>query len=254
MNSRHCPYCHYTKIIKFGEVRGRQRYRCKQCHHTWLNHPQKQRKDAMIWEDYVRGNLNLSSLATKYKLSSRTIANILKQHKIKPIEPRASCDVIIMDVTYFGRKWGVLVALNAHTGEALYCKKIGGYERVIDYETALYVLRRKGTHPKACIIDGKVGVREMFMREGVLVQICQFHQIQTIIQCVTLNPELQQNMELLDIARSLTHTNEYNFAISIASWKIRNSAWINERTYYTEGSSRKWGYTHRNSRRAINSL
>ena len=268
MNSKHCPHCHYTEVIRFGKVKASnsstrkdsghrhgdlQRYRCKHCGKTWTNVQQPMRKMQNIWNDYARGGMSTERLARKYHYSRNTIRKILHNYPLPQLHPHGPADVIVMDATYFGRKWGILLVLNAITGEPLYCARIGAYERVIDYWNTICELRKLGITPKACIIDGKKGVREMLLEEGILVQVCQFHQIQTIIQNTTRSPELEPNQELLNLAKLLPRTSSETFAIALASWQLKYEHWMNEITYALD-SIKKYSYTHPKSRRAFMSL
>ena len=255
MNSRHCPHCHCsTKTIKHGSTtNGKQRYQCKSCGKTWSNRSQSQRLEQKIWDDYARGGMSVARLAKDYGFSKNKIRKILWEHPMPQLVPHGPVKVVVMDATYFGRKWGILLVLNAHNGNPLYCKRIEGYERVSDYWRAIHELKKAGLKPRACVIDGKRGVRRMLLEEGYLVQLCQFHQIQTVIQNTTRNPELEPNQELLRLARLLPHANATQFAIAIANWQYRHGRWVAERTYLP-GSYKKFNYTHQNSRRAFYSL
>ena len=253
MNSKHCPRCHYTGIIKFGKVRGRQRYRCRKCGKTWLNHTQTKRLEQEIWDDFARGGMNITKLARNYNCSTSKIRRILKAYPLPKLTPCGPAKAVVMDATYFGRRWGVLLVLNAITGEPLYCQRIGGYERIEDYLDAIQELARHDIVPEACVIDGKRGVRRMLLHFGFLVQVCQFHQIQTVIQNTTRKPDLEPNQELLDLARRLPHMNSTDFAVAILGWQIRYGHWVEERTYLPD-NPKKFHYTHQKSRRAFNSL
>lgn len=76
-------------------------------------------------------------------------------------------DVIAMDVTYFGRLWGILTAINAHNGKPLYCEATNGYETVWDYEKAIRKLHKYNVYPKIAITDGKSGVIKMLEEYGI---------------------------------------------------------------------------------------
>lgn len=253
MNRKHCPQCHYTGVIRFGKVKNRQRYRCTKCGKTWTNHHEPQRLEDNIWNSYARNGMSVEKLAKEYGCSKGKIESILYAHPIPRLHPQNPADVIIMDATYFGRKWGILLVLNAITEEPLYCAKIGAYELVMDYWTAVHELSKINIIPKACVIDGKRGVREMLLRCGFLVQVCQFHQIQTVIQNTTRKPDLEPNQQLLELARLLPHANSEQFAIAMASWQLNYGHWVEERTYSLE-NPRQYSFTHQKSRRAFNSL
>ena len=256
MNSKHCPYCHFnTETIKFGVTSSkRQRYRCKTCKRTWTSKPHPQILAKNIWYDMVFRNMNMHELARKYKMSERNVRRKLDLYEppeIVPNEEDKSTTVIAMDVTYFGRSWGILTALNVHTGKPLYSAPTRGYEAVWDYEQAIIFLHKYGIEPKAVIIDGKKGVIEMLEDYGMKVQFCQFHQLKIITQCLTRKPILEPNIVLRNIALSLTHTKYETFERALYIWKMNNELWLRERTKLENS---KWEYTHKLTRRAINSL
>ena len=252
MNSRHCPHCNFnTDVIKFGVTSsGKQRYRCKQCKLTWTtkSHPQVLARN--IWYDLVFRNMNYRELAEKYKMSDRNIRRKLDLYVPPKIIPTAA-DVIAMDVTYFGRSWGILTVINIHNDTTLYCEPVNSYETTWDYERAIKYLHKYGVHPKAAIIDGKLGVIKMLKEYGIKVQFCQFHQLKIITQCLTRKPVLLPNMELRNIALTLAHIDRHSFIAMVYGWKLRNELWLQEKNYTED---RKWEYSHRLTRRAINSL
>ncbi|MBQ6414087.1 hypothetical protein IJI28_00485 [Candidatus Saccharibacteria bacterium] len=120
--------------------------------------------------------MNYSELADKYKMSERNIRRKLDLYVPPDIIP-TSADVIAMDVTYFGRSWGILTIINALNGKLLYCESTSGYETVWDYERAIRTLHEYEVYPKAAIIDGKSGIINMLEERGIKVQFCQFHQL-----------------------------------------------------------------------------
>lgn len=252
MNSKHCPRCNCnTKVVRIGTTSsGRQRYRCKECNKTWVSNAHLGVLTKHIWEDLVFRNMNYGELAEKYKMSDRNIRRKLDLYTPPEILPTPA-DVIAMDVTYFGRSWGLLTVINVHNGKALYCEPTSGYESVWDYERAINRLHNYGVCPKVAIVDGKKGVINMLESHGIKVQFCQFHQLKIITQCLTRKPVLLPNIELRNIVLSLTHTNRETFTAMTYGWKLRNEVWLQEKSRTEDG---KWGYTHRLTRRAVNSL
>lgn len=254
MNKRYCPYCNSTTIIKYGKCADKIRYRCKCCNRTWTNKKRGSRLDERIWEDYIMG-VTISKLAKQYGKSEKTIRNILKNIPMPNIIP-SKAKVIMMDVTYFTRELGVLVVINAISGRTIYAKVINHAERVSDYEEALLTLHKYGVYPKVSVVNGRKGVRTMLEEYGIKVQICQFHMIAFINACITRNPVLEPNIELHNIALSLTHVDKQVFSNMVYGFKLRNEIWLKERTFSKDPDTNKlhWEYTHRLSRRAINSL
>ena len=255
MNSKHCPHCNCsTKAVKIGTTSsGRQRFMCKKCRKTWTSKPHPQILSRKIWHDLVFHNLNVDELAKKYGVCTRTIRNKLNLYnppEIIPNENDKDTAVIAMDVTFFRRAGGVLTVINAHNGKALYCAETGGYETVWDYEKAILTLVEYGIHPKAAVVDGKKGVMEMLEGYGMHVQMCQFHQKRIVRTCITNNPIYEENKSLKDLTNSLTHTNRKMFEEMVYVWRAMNYNWLQEKTHYEN----HWEYTHKLTRRAINSL
>ncbi|MBR3353057.1 IS1 family transposase [Candidatus Saccharibacteria bacterium] len=238
-------------MVKIGKTSsGRQRYKCKNCNKTWVSNAHLLVLAKLIWDDFVFRNMNYGELADKYKMSERSIRRKMNLYTPPEIVPTPA-DVIAMDVTYSGRSWGILTVINAHNGKTLYSEPTNGYESVWDYEKAIRKLHSYGIHPKVAIIDGKKGVINMLEKYGIEVQFCQFHQLKIITQCLTRKPVLLPNKELRNIALSLVHTDRETFIAMVYGWKLHNEVWLQEKSHTEDG---KWEYTHRLTRRAINSL
>ena len=252
MNSRICPRCNFNISVKIGTTSsGRQRYRCKNCHKTWTTKSHPQVLSKTIWNDLVFHNMNLSELAKKYHCSSRTIRRKLDLYNPPKIIPTHQVDVIGMDVTYFGRSWGILSIIDTENGDALYCAEVGAYETVYDYERAILFLLKHGVHPKAAVVDGKKGVIDMLEGFGIAVQMCQFHQKKIVTECITKKPILPQNIELKYLAADMGHFHKEKYEIMVYLFRANHWEWLHERTKLENG---KWEYTHKLSRRAINSI
>jgi hypothetical protein len=158
-----------------------------------------------------------------------------------------------MDVTYFG-DWGLLVVIdpyaNAATGEntVLYYAAVQGTERTVDYEVATDTIESMGYSIIAVTIDGRRGVRNMLEAHGIPVQLCQFHQLMTITQCLTKKPRLPQNIELRAIALTLARTDELTFEDALAGWYENYGTWLKQKDPITK----RWA--HERTRRAYFSL
>lgn len=257
-NIRHCPHCHCsTGVVKIGTTStGRQRYLCRACHKSWSTKLQPQRLQQAIWRDYAIEDLKVKQLCKKYKLGKDTIRKIINTHKVDPITPTGQHDVIGMDCTYFGHRnidqWGVLIVIDAITGECLYCEELPGHETYAHYLQALRYLEHYGIYPKACVIDGIIGLAGVLTERGMLVQYCQFHQIRTIISYLTRNPILEPNIALKHIALELTHRSRKDFITIFNTWFYKNKIWLNEKSRNPE--THKLEYTHQRTRSAVHSL
>ena len=265
MNSKHCPYCNCsTKTIRFGETQsGRQRYRCKACRKTWTSKSRPMRLTENIWHNFVWDNMPARALAEKYKKHPNTIRKILHNYKVKPLnlsslseETKSKITVIAMDATYFGKDLAIITAINAHTGDLLYFKEKDGAETNADYGLCIETILAAGIHPKACIIDGRQGVKYVLQKRGILVQLCHFHMKLMAKKYLTSHPILEPNIELKIIVDSLCNKHiqmdEKKFLGMFSGWYIRHKQWLLERTYNEETHSRE--YTHQDTRKAFNAI
>lgn len=255
-NRRHCPHCHCSTVVKFGVQNGRQRYRCQKCHKTWQAKSQSQRLCQAICYDYFVEDLKIKQLCKQYDFGDNKIRKIIGAYSAPFLIPRGQHDVIAMDCTYFGRRgideWGLLIVIDAITGECLYCAEITGHETYAHYCAALKRLAGFQVHPKACVIDGVTGLAGILEAKGILVQYCQFHQIKTINSYLTRNPVLQPNIELRKIALSLTHVKRQTFITTFNSWYYRNKLWLNEKSRNPETG--RLEYSHQKTRSAVHSI
>lgn len=252
-NMKHCPHCNCSTVIKYGIRDNRQRYRCKSCNTTWSNARRPKKMSDAIWHDFVFNGLRVADLSNKYGISRNTIRSILTSHTVPEIIPIGNPIVIAMDCTYFGREFGLLVVIDAHSGRCLYCKEIGSYETIMDYQRAIMCLINDyHIQPKACVIDGKKGLCRMLEYYHIKPQLCHFHQLQIVNQYLTRNPVLEPNKELRRIALLLTHTSSKDFHTIFNTWRWRHQVWLREKTYNPETGRRE--YTHQDTRKAARSL
>jgi hypothetical protein len=253
MANKSCPQFHCTNVIRNGVWRGKQRYLCQDCGCSWQNSTRPQRFTNRLWKEYAFERRTIAQLMEQYGRGRKWIEARLDAAGAGDIPVRSRSVTIIMDVTYFG-SWGVLVAIDpyANTGRdeytVVYYQFIESTERTADYEACIDELRTQCFTIQAVVIDGRRGVREMLGRKGIPVQQCQFHQAQTITQCLTRNPKLQPNKELRDIARSLTKTTERGLSAALDLWYEEYGDWLKERDAVTKQ------YVHRRTRRAYFSL
>ena len=88
----------------------------------------------------------------------------------------------------------------------------------------------------------------MLLKQGIPVQHCQFHQLQTITQCLTRKPKLAPNKELRDIALCLARTTQRGLTTALDLWYEAYGEWLKERDQTTKQ------FVHRRTRRAYFSL
>ena len=109
-----------------------------------------------------------------------------------------------MDITYFGRAFGVMVFKNSINGQIL-LKRYVKQETNEAYLLGINEIARRGIQIQAIICDGRKGLFQLFGKD-VPVQMCHFHQIAIVRRYLTKNPKMQASKELWKIALLLTKT------------------------------------------------
>ena len=260
MNSKRCPRCNCTKnVIKFGMQSKKQRYYCKKCKKAFQSKIRPSRLQKLIWDDLVFNKMTFELLSEKYRKSKNTISKIVNSVEIDTkidlfqltVEEKASIEVIIMDATYFKKNDGNIAIVDAKDGRLLYFEALGKTESNIAYERAIDTLIAANIHPKACVIDGRKGVREMLEERGILVQYCLFHVLLMRNQCLTRKPDLKPNIELREIVGYLCHkggdADKTTFYAMIGGWELRYGAWLTEK-------DDNGNYSHEKTRRLFFSI
>jgi len=116
--------------------------------------------------------------------------------------------VVIMDTTYFGRGFGVMVFKNSLDGVVLY-KQYVRYETNALYLAGIAEIVRRGIHIQAIVCDGRQGLFGLF--NDIPVQMCQFHQVQIIQRYLTRKPKTQAALELKKLSQMLTKSSKIDF-------------------------------------------
>ena len=156
---------------------------------------------------------------------------------------------LIMDTTYFGRKWGVMVLYDAISKRALTVTVIERETNAL-YRQAVAALREKGVVIESITCDGKSGLLGSF--PDIPVQMCQFHQIKIIMRHLTRKPKSPAAQGLRALSLTLTENTQAAFEEALKGWYEQYAAFLNERSVNEEtGCSH---YTHKRLRAAYNSL
>lgn len=159
--------------------------------------------------------------------------------------PEISEGVVHLDVTYWGRNKGLILAIDSKIGVALYHKWIG-HERQQDYIDAIDHIKRNGYDIRAIVLDGGVGLD--LGKQLYTVQMCQYHFIAIIRRKLTLHPQLEASKELLSLARSVTNSNKETFTEGFTTWLSKWEEFLKQKTI--NPITNHWRYTHRTLRSA----
>jgi hypothetical protein len=154
----------------------------------------------------------------------------------------------MMDTTYFGRDFGVMVFKNTE-GQHLYWKYVK-YETIFAYTEGLKFIKEQGVQIKGIVCDGRKGLFKALAEYPV--QMCQFHQIAIVTRYITRKPRVQASIELKELIHLLPKTDKESFLVALNEWYEKWKDFINERAI-NPGTGKSW-YTHKRLRSAFRSL
>jgi len=202
-----------------------------------------------MWNAYVWGKQTLAQLAKAYGKSIPWAQKMLDSYVLQTVPTTPQALVLIADVTFFGRGYGILVFRCQQLKQNIYWKEITRENPEI-YRQARIELESKGFVIKGIVLDGKRGVREVF--SDIPVQMCQFHQTAILKRYLTSRPKTEAGQELRAIGLALTILVEKDFGILLNEWHKRWKDFLKEKTVAADG--KHWNYTHRRLRSAYRSL
>jgi len=160
------------------------------------------------------------------------------------------CHIVgLMDATYWGRNWGLLVIKDALSGKVLWRKYIK-QERLADYKEGVDYLEGLGFVFDGIVCDGLKGMFKQFVQYKV--QMCQFHQVAIIRRYITNNPKLDAGKELKQLSKMLTKTDKDSFLSAFDYWYKKWADFLKERTI--DPVTGKNRYVHKKLRSAYLSI
>jgi transposase-like protein len=242
-----CFYCGSKIIKKNGFVLGVQRYKCHVCGRQFVGGARLDNR--VLWQEYTKCKQTYSQLADKYGCSAKTIGRRLDKVEVASGNLEPTEVVVLMDTTYFGRIFGVMLFKNALDGENLY-KQYVKYETNKLYAENVEKLKERGFIIKAIVCDGRKGLFRLF--ENLPIQMCQFHQTAIITRYLTRNPKTLAAQELRELSLTLAKADKESFVSSLTNWFDKWQSFLNERT--TNPETKKSFYTHKRLRSAYRSL
>ncbi len=187
-------------------------------------------------------------MAVKYHYSAKTIQRKIDTVQASRVTTFSNVANVLMDTTYFGRKFGVMVYKDSISGQILY-KQYVKQETNKLYLAGLEEIARRGIKIQALICDGRKGLLQMF--EGIPVQMCNFHQAAIIRRYLTKKPKMQASKELWTHVLLLSKTDKESFEGGLAAWHSKWESFLNERKVDINGKNR---YVHKKLRSAYRSL
>ena len=111
--SKTCFHCHGSITKKNGFKNGKQQYKCYVCGKHFLG-GNRISKD-VLWHEYTEGKQTYTQLSTKYQCTIKTIQRKLDAFEVSVTGIVARSVVVLMDTTYWGRGFGVMLFKDAIT-------------------------------------------------------------------------------------------------------------------------------------------
>ena len=242
-----CKVCGSTHTIKYGVRKGVQLYRCSDCGYQFRFCNEVSNDE--LWKAYQQGKQTIKELSERFGMSVATVKRRLHDIKREWVhQPLSGRGFLHLDTTYWGRSFGVLLALDHDTSKPLYVAFVKS-ETTKDYEDAVQSVKERGYSIDGIIIDGKQSLFKSFAEYPI--QMCQFHMKQIIKRYLTKNPKLLAARALNALVDELTRSDKADFKAEFAAWKEEWHEMIDRRSTYKDGSSH---YTHQRLRSAIHSL
>jgi DNA-binding transcriptional ArsR family regulator len=201
---------------------------------------------AELWQLYRQNKQTTGDLATRFSVSPSTI----KRH-LRKVREDFACryfpagGVILMDTTYFGKDFGVVVVKDFSSGNTL-CRKYVRHERLIDYQECTDFVLSKGYRISGIVCDGFKGIFKQY--SAYPVQKCQYHFLSLIRRYLTLNPKLEAGKELWYLVKHITGLTEIEFITFFHKWENKWIPFLKERTKDEETG--KSHFTHKKLRSA----
>ena len=188
-------------------------------------------------------------MAIKHKCSKRTIQRKIDLHQVTLPQKTAREVVVLMDSTYWGRVFGIMLFKDSITKENLLKYYIKN-ETNSKYRKGIEELKSRGYIIKAIVCDGRRGLIQSF--KNIPVQMCQFHQVAIVRRYITKNPRTPAAIELKQIVELMKQTDRESFEGVLKEWGQKWESFLNERSVNEETG--KTFYTHKRLRSAHRSL
>jgi len=244
-----CTYCASLRTKKKGKQSNRQRYGCKDCGKRFQLERRGTKVIKEIWNAYTRQKQTLQELADLYGRSHVWVRKQLDSIEVPFSEVVPQATVIIADTTFWGRQYGVMVFRSWTLKKNIWWGEVTS-EKVAYYHYARKILAGKGWVFSAAVVDGRRGLANVF--KDIPVQVCQFHQLQTVTKYLTRRPKTEAGKELRALALTLTKTDEITFTKALAVYERKWKYFLNEKTIVL--GLKRPQYTHKNVRSALRSL
>lgn len=202
-----------------------------------------------LWKNYAHGKQTYKQIGKKLGRCKRWVQQQMDLAEVRPRILETGDVIVVMDTTYFGKVFGVMVWRCPHRHKNLLWKFMP-YETIAEYVAGVEELRKRGWNVMGVVCDARRGLVHAF--PGIPVQMCQFHQVQIVFRYITRKPNLEAGKELRELVLELTKTDEASFRHWLSLWHRRWKNFLLEKT--VDPLTHKWHFTHKRLRSAYRSL
>ncbi|KKL97793.1 hypothetical protein LCGC14_1830870 [marine sediment metagenome] len=134
---------------------------------------------------------------------------------VKKIDIAPRKVIVLMDTTYWGRNFGLMVFKDAYTKENLLWYYVRSETNAL-YIKGIKELGSKGFEVVAIVCDGRKGLVGAF--RDIPVQLCQFHQVAAIRRYITKNPKMPASIDLKAHVVMMKNTDRESFEGGLETW------------------------------------
>jgi hypothetical protein len=200
-------------------------------------------------KEYAHGKQTYAQIGKKLGRSKRWVQQQMDFAVVSPKQIKAGNVVVVMDTTYFGRVFGVMVFRCSERRKNLLWKFLP-YETIAEYIAGIEKLIDDGWNVLGIVCDARRGLVQAFPK--IPVQMCQFHQVMIVLRYITRKPKLEAGKELKDLMLLLTQTDEASFRYWLTSWHEKWNDFLSEKT--VDPVTQRWHFKHKRLRSAYRSL
>ncbi|MXN88467.1 transposase [Pasteurella canis] len=181
-----------------------------------------------MWLDYSQGKQTYKELSIKYQCSVKTIQRyIYKAPKTALNSPISTYLNMIMDTTFFGREFGVLVLMDSLSEKVVY-HQIVSTERDEYYQLALNSFRDKNYIIQSVTCDGGLGLLKDLLNTPT--QMCHFHLVAMVMRKLRKKHKSLAGKELKILVKTLKESRKNDFYRRLHYWYLKHQDYLNERS------------------------
>jgi len=232
-------------VVRHGHKDGHQRWLSKSCGRKFVDSKKPSAADVLAL--YRTGRYSAKDIAERLNIGERTVYRYLSKSVISEnfSDENSREVVVLMDASYWGRNFGVVIFKDNIIGTVLWYKFIDHKKRIDDYVEGIEYLEDNGFIIKGIVSDGLKGLRNKFPQYKF--QHCQFHQIQTVKTKLTNNPKTEAAIELLNLVKLMCRTDKESFIRLFNVWETKWIDFLKEKSTNEDGMTT---YKHQRLRSA----